>query len=278
MEKTLAYLGPEGTFTHSAAVHYQKTNNDKLLLKPFPTIRSSMLSIKNNQSDLCLVPAENSIEGHVNITLDVLAQEDNLYIQSEIVLDIKHYLLSYQNQLENIHTVISHPQALAQCQLFLQSSLSHARILEAESTASAVKQLLTEKDGWAAIGPVDCYKNYQVPIIKEDIGDYPENQTRFILVGNKPNLTKSEKTSLVLALNDDRPGGLYNILEEFTKQNINLSRIESRPTKKKLGKYLFFIDCEIGGFDNRLEQILDALQSKTSLLKNLGSYRTQIGG
>lgn len=273
MGKILSYLGPDGTFTHLAAMKYLNiVQNTKMNLVPFPTIRTALSSIKKDESHICIVPAENSIEGQVNVTLDFLAQEDNLYIQGEIVLDIEHHLLSYMEKAEDIHTIISHPQAMAQCQAFLQKALPHVEYIETSSTAAAVKELSAKKDGFAAIGSKESHLNYGVPIFLNNIGDYPLNQTRFIIVGKKPIAHATTKTSLVLSLKEDRPGGLYKILEEFAKRNINLTRIESRPTKKKLGKYLFFIDCEVGGCDPKLKQVIIAIKPATSMLKNLGSY------
>jgi prephenate dehydratase len=168
---------------------------------------------------------------------------------------------------------MSHPHALAQCRLFLQKVLPHANLIETNSTSEAVQKLSPERIGTAAIASKKTHFVYHVPILAEDIGDFAHNQTRFLVVGKQPNLLeKTLKTSLVLGMEKDRPGSLYNTLGEFAKQNINLTRIESRPAKNELGNYIFFIDCEAGHNHPGLKQVLDTLCNKTSLLKNLGSY------
>ncbi|MCR4440835.1 MAG: prephenate dehydratase [Peptococcaceae bacterium] len=272
MAKTLAYLGPEGTFSHQAALKCSKTG---ALPKPYPTIAHILSAVDKGEADFGVVPAENSIEGSVNITLDMLAHELSLYIQQEIVIDITHHLFSYTSSLAEIRTVMSHPQALAQCRRFLEKELAHAALVETSSTAEAVRLLSPGAEGTAAIASWDSHTRYGVPCLIRNIGDYPHNQTRFLLVGKEPCPSNNTcKTTLVLTLAEDRPGSLYEILGDFAKMNINLTRIESRPAKSQLGKYIFFIDCEAGSHHPGLQQVLENLPAKTALLKNLGSYTT----
>lgn len=278
-ELTLAFLGPEGTFSHLAAIKYQQNcashnaPRSHINLQPFSTIAQLLYAVEQGVADLGIAPAENSVEGSVNVTTDLLAHELSLYIRKEIVLDIKHYLLTHMTRPDHIHTLMSHPQALAQCRHFLQRELKNARLIETTSTAEAVRRVCLESDGTAAIAPWECHLRYHVPVLFSDIGDYSHNQTRFLLVGKDPcPCPATTKTSLVLALEKDRPGGLYEVLGEFARHNINLSRIESRPAKKELGNYLFFIDCEAGGGHPGLLEIMHNLKRKTVFLKNLGSY------
>ena len=273
---TIGYLGPEGTFSHQAALHCLQETGFGTNLKPYPTIPQIMYSIESNECQAGVVPAENSIEGTVNITMDMLAHDFSYFIQQEIIMDINHHLFTQMTSLEQIETVMSHPQALAQCRRFLREKLSHVKLVETSSTAEAVRLLEQNKKGLAAIASRQCQACYHIPILEEDIGDYTPNQTRFLLVAKTPSRTSdTTKTSLVIALEKDHPGGLYHILGEFARYNINLTRIESRPAKKELGNYIFFIDCAAGAGHSGLQQILDNLKASTVLLKNLGSYTTK---
>ncbi|PKM87406.1 MAG: prephenate dehydratase [Firmicutes bacterium HGW-Firmicutes-12] len=274
MTSKIGYLGPEGTFSQQAAIHQlESLPSDSSCLRAYPTIALLLSAVDSEDVQYGVVPAENSIEGSVNITLDMLANELNLYIHKEIVLGIKHHLLTYAPTLNKIHTVMSHPHALAQCRLFLQKKLPHANLVDTNSTSEAVLKVSSKSIGTAAIASKNCHLVYQVPILAENIGDFSHNQTRFWVVGKQPSLLeKTLKTSLVLSMEKDRPGSLYNTLGEFAKHNINLTRIESRPAKKELGNYIFFIDCEAGQDNPGLKQVLDTLCKKTSFLKILGSY------
>ena len=260
--QSLAFLGPEGTFSHQAACLFLKSSPlGAYRLRACPSIPHILYAVEKGEVAYGLVPVENSIEGSVNVTMDVLAGEQSLYIHEEIVLDIKHYLFSPMSSLEQIHTVMSHPQAIAQCRRFLEEKLDHAAIVTSESTAEAVHQVATScGEGYAAIGSLDNRELYNVPVLCADIGDYPHNQTRFLLVSKTAGSSKvTHKTSLILTLEKDRPGGLYDILGEFAAQKINLSRIESRPAKKELGSYLFFLDCEAGHNHPGLQKVINNL-------------------
>ncbi|MFZ5755219.1 MAG: prephenate dehydratase [Bacillota bacterium] len=275
MRKILAYLGPVGTYSYEAASRCLLAlgNSQEWELHALPTIPHILTAVAKGSVDAGLVPGENSIEGTINITLDMLAHELSLYIQGETVLNINHCLLSHSQDLREIHTVLSHPQALAQCRKFIQQKLPQAQCLPANSTAEAVQNLASMGPGTAAIASRNTQRFYNVPILVPDIGDYPCNQTRFLLVGRTPcPHSDTKKTSLVLALEKDRPGGLYEVLGEFARQSINLTKIESRPAKKELGNYIFFIDCEAGHNHPGLQEVLKNLEKKTALLKNLGSY------
>ncbi|MFZ5943730.1 MAG: prephenate dehydratase [Bacillota bacterium] len=277
MDQVLAYLGPEGTFTNQAACKSltHLINPGSWEIKPFQTIPHILNAIEEGEISLGVVPAENSIEGSVNISLDMLMHEVNLHILGEIILDIEHHLLSHERCLEDIQTVMSHPQALAQCRHYLQRYLPHATIVQANSSADAVLYMAKQGKGWASIASQNAHEIYKIPILAANIGDYPKNQTRFFLVGKESGKYLSlphTKTSLIMALERDRPGGLSEALGEFAREQINLSKIESRPTKKELGNYLFFIDCEAAIVESRLQRVLSNLSQKAALLKILGSY------
>ncbi len=270
---TIAYLGPEGSFCEQAAIARKKAFGSKnTSLVACTTIPGILYAIQEGIYSFGVVPAENSIEGSVHITLDILAHELNLYIQQEIVLDIEHHLISHSQDLQQIKTVLSHPQALAQCRSFLEQFLPDAELCETSSTSEAASKVSSGVSGLAAIASWNSHIIYNVPVIAKNIGDYKNNQTRFFVVGREPFKGPTTKTSLVLGMKKDRPGSLYEALGEFAKYNINLTRIESRPAKKELGNYIFFIDCEAGESDQNLKQVMCNLSGKTILLRSLGSY------
>lgn len=277
MKKIIAYLGPEWTYSHLAALRYlhNSPSPSSFTLAAMPTIAHALYAVDQGKADLAVVPVENSIEGTVNVTMDILVRELNLYIQGEIIVSITHHLITFASHLDKIRTVVTHPQAMAQCRNFLMNKLSHADIKEANSTSEAVSLLTPKEPEVAAIGSWDSHINYKVPIIASDIGDYANNKTRFLVISKESlPLAHTAKTSLALALDRDRPGGLYTVLGEFASRNLNLSRIESRPAKKELGNYIFLIDCESGHDNLLLQDALKHLESKTVWLKNLGSYNT----
>jgi prephenate dehydratase len=261
----IAFLGPEGTFTHEAASKI--TNN----LISYCSIPAVMESIQSNKHLKGIVPIENSIEGPVGITLDSLIHKFDLKINGEIILPINHHLLGKSaDNLLTITDVYSHPQALAQCQSFINDN--KFRTHHALSTASAAKNILT-MDNSGAIGTSKAAELYDLEIIKSNIQDADNNQTRFIILAkNDHEITGFDKTSIAFSIFEDYPGQLYNILGIFAKNNINLTKIESRPSKEGLGKYVFFIDF-LGHRNNKnIKKILYEINNKTPFTKVLGSY------
>ena len=217
---------------------------------------------------------ENSIEGSVNITQDILTFESEAKIIGEVTIPVKHSLIGKKNiKLNNIKKVISHPHATAQCRKFLSTNLKGAEVIAANSTAEAVKILKKENDDIAAIGTKTAAKIYDLEIIKSDIEDNKDNKTRFVFIGNsiQPK-TGNDKTSIVCFLKEDRPGSLYNILKEFACRNINLARLESRPAKKDLGDYVFMIDLDGHLHDENIFEAIEVLRKGVYLVKILGSY------
>ncbi|OGD35885.1 hypothetical protein A2V94_07695 [Candidatus Atribacteria bacterium RBG_16_35_8] len=272
-EKKVAYLGPPGTFTEEALDRLSKdaANIKKL---PYSTVAEVIKSVDRGEADEGLVPIENSIEGSVNITQDILTFESEAKIIGEVTIPVKHSLIGKKKiKLKDIKKVISHPHATAQCRNFLSTNLKGAEIIAANSTAEAVKILKREDNDVAAIGTKTAAKIYGLEIIENDIEDNKDNKTRFVLLGNKiQTKTGNDKTSIVCFLKEDRPGSLYKILKEFANRDINLTRLESRPAKKNLGDYVFMIDLDGHLHDDNVFKVIEALRKSVYLVKILGSY------
>lgn len=267
--KQIAYLGPKGTFTEEAASKLE----GKLI--PYETIYDILDVVNDGKIELGVVPIENSIEGSVGVTLDLLAHTYDLQIIGELILPIKHHLLTNPGiKIDDIVAIYSHAQPLAQCRNYLTKL--NKKTFSTTSTALAAKSI-KGKENLAAIGNKNLSKLYDLEIIDEDIQDVDNNQTRFIILSKTPiTPVKNFKTSIIISLKEDSPGALYNILGHFTKSNINLTKIESRPSKKGLGNYIFFIDFECGD-NNDLKNILNNIKTNISFIKILGSYKL-IGG
>jgi prephenate dehydratase len=262
----VSFLGPNGTFTHEAA----STVSDNLI--SYCSIQSVMESVMNDECSKGIVPIENSIEGSVTLTLDLLVHKFDLMIEGEIIIPINHNLLVNQGaKIEDITDVYSHSQALAQCQPFLEDMEVNKHF--SLSTAAAAKKVKGLNNS-AAIGTLTAGKLYGlIPLIK-NIQDNDTNQTRFIILSkNDHEPTGNDKTSIIFSLFDDaESGALYKVLEIFAKENISLTKIESRPSKEGLGSYLFFIDLEGHRLDDNISRILKEVKNKTSFFKILGSY------
>lgn len=273
IKKKIAYLGPPGTFTEEALDKFIKDISQVKKIS-FPTVADVIRSVDRGEADEGLVPMENSIEGSVNITQDILTFESEAKIIGEVTIPVKHSLIGKKKiKLDSIKKVISHPHATAQCRKFLSTNLKGAEVIAANSTAEAVKILKEENDDIAAIGTKTAAKIYDLEIIENDIEDNKDNKTRFVFIGNsiQPK-TGNDKTSIVCFLKEDRPGSLYNILKEFACRNINLARLESRPAKKDLGDYVFMIDLDGHLHDENIFEAIEVLRKGVYLVKILGSY------
>lgn len=240
-------------------------------LVSYCTIPKVMESVVSQECIKCVVPIENSIEGPVGITLDSLAHKYDLNIIGEIVLPINQNLIVNPGvTMEDINEVHSHFQAIAQCQKFILKN--NIQTHYAVSTASAVKSIIGEKSK-AAIGNAKSAELYGLEILEANIQDVNNNETRFVVLSNeKTEPTGNDKTSIIFSIYEDRPGSLYKILGIFEKENINLTKIESRPSKKGLGKYLFFIDFYGHCQDETIKNILEEIKNNTYFFKVLGSY------
>lgn len=263
----ISFLGPKGTFTHEAA----NIIGDDLI--PYCNIPAVLQSVADGETDYGIVPIENSIEGPVGVTLDSLAHKFDLKIYNEIIIPINQNLIvNPGTAMGDIEDVYSHGQAIAQCQRFISQNKIQPHY--AVSTARAAKDIIGDKTK-AAIGNAKAAELYGLEILKANIQDTDNNETRFIVVSKEDHeITGSDKTSIIFSIYEDRPGGLYNILGIFQKDNINLTKIESRPSKKGLGKYLFFVDFNGHKDDETIQKILDEIDKNTYFLKVLGSYPT----
>ncbi len=263
--KKIGYFGPSGTFTEEAALtvkgeHYA-----------FNTITEVFQAVKSGKVDCGVVPIENSIEGSVGITLDLLAHDYDLKIKREIILPISHNLLINPDaEIRDVKIIYSHSQALSQCRKYIEGEGFEMR--SATSTSAAAELILGEKSS-AAIGTRRAAQLNKLKITTSNIQDYKNNLTRFVIIDTEDHIkTGKDKTSIMFSLLEDRPGGLYEILGEFADKNINLTKIESRPSKEKLGRYIFFIDFEGHREDQMIRNIINIIKSKVGYIKIFGSY------
>lgn len=263
---TIAYLGPQATFTHLAAL---KRFGSQVRYLPCETIDEVFLEVEKDNADFGVVPIENSIEGAVNHTLDMFVDSD-LKICAQIILDVSHNLLA-RCAKEDIKNVYSNPQVFGQCRIWLQENLSGAEIIEVSSTTRAA-QIAAERKNSACIASLLAAKIYGLKIIAKSIEDSPHNITRFLVIGKTDvPRTGSDKTSLLFSIKDS-VGALHDMLIPFKKQKINLTKIESRPSKKKAWDYYFFVDLEGHREDPRVKKGLAELERHCTFMKVLGSY------
>ncbi len=278
--QTVGYLGPAGTFTEQAVTG--ESDLADLELVPFSSIVEVLRAAERGDVTFGFAAIENMIEGSVNATLDTLAFEsDELLIQREIVINVNLNLLVQPGvQLADIKHVRSHPVAYAQCRRYLADELSHSTIEATNSTADAARELAaTGRRDTAAIAPRRSAEVYNLEILAEDIEDHPENQTRFVLVGRNGIAERCghDKTSILIYQREDAPGSLVGILQEFAARSINLTRLESRPTRKGLGDYCFLVDCEGHIADEVVGDALRNIHMKQGNVKFLGSYPSIYG-
>jgi prephenate dehydratase len=262
----VAFQGEPGAYSQAAAVSFFKESIETI---PYPTFYEAIGSTENGRSEYTVLPVENSLEGSVGESYDLLLTT-KLNVMGEIYHRISHCLISLQD-LEKIDTVYSHPQALGQCRKFIQEN--HLKPIPTYDTAGSVKILLElNKDNIACIASRKAAEIYNVPIIKEGIEDNPNNYTRFLVLSNKKKeRTSKDKTSIIFAIKH-LPGALYNILEKFNANGINLTKIESRPTKSTPWEYNFYVDFEGHQDDNNIRDTLKRIQPDTIFFKILGSY------
>lgn len=270
----IAYLGPEGTFSHLAAQQYSKRLGKEERLSAYDNIYSLIAAVDKGEADMCIVPIENSIEGSINVTLDALAYDFNLYICDEHILPIQQNLMVKKSfKKEDIKLILSHSSAIGQCDKMLKQNFPHAEIKSVSSTAFAAKTAAESDGSTAAICSENCASLYGLDILYPACNDEDTNRTRFVILSKKQNfnVTEHDKSSVVFAL-DHKPGTLYRALALFDDANINMLKIESRPLKTELGKYIFFIDIE-GNIDNSsIYFALDLVRRNTLFYKFLGSY------
>ncbi|MDE2717245.1 MAG: prephenate dehydratase [Chloroflexota bacterium] len=267
---TLAYLGPQGTFSEEAAILYAPDSEHS----PYPSIRDAAIAAESRETEEAVLPIENSIEGAVNMTLDYLIHESTLSIVGEIVLPIRQCLIVAEgSKRENIVTVRSHPQALAQCRRYLETTYPNASLIASISTAGAVEEALNEGRNSAAIGNRRAAELFGATVLEAGIEDNPNNMTRFVAMGrNSPSPSGNDKTSICFGFDSDTPGQLYGVLGEFAERDINMAKIESRPTRHELGRYVFLADLLGHQQDEGVRDALSAVERRVSELKVFGSY------
>ena len=274
MVVSVAHLGPPGTNTEAAAEasvnRLAGETGQQALLCPYPSIAQTLQAVAQGLADLAVVPVENSVEGSVSMTLDTLWHLDTLQIQHALVLPISHALISCTQSLATIRTVYSHPQALAQCQGWLEQFLPGVELVPTNATTEALQHLEEDKTAGAIASP-RAAQLYNLPVLACPINDYSDNYTRFWVLSLQPSIGGSH-TTLAFSVPANVPGALVKPLSCFASRDINLSRIESRPTKRSLGDYLFFIDLEADVRSSSVQSALEELATHTETLKIFGSY------
>ena len=270
MRTRYAYLGPAGTFTAEAL---RTLGVEGLEEVPCASIEDVFATVERGDAEAGIVPIENSVEGSVNATLDTLAFDSSLTISREVVLDIHHALIAAPGEsLATTKTVASHPHATAQCRKWLAANLPGRPVEAANSTAEAVQRAVAEP-GAAAVGTRLAAELHGGVVLADSIEDFEGNQTRFVVVGRSTQEpTGDDKTTLALFLHEDRPGALLMILSEFAYGSINLTKIQSRPTKRALGEYMFFVTLEGHAEEPAVALALECLRLKLREVKVLGSY------
>lgn len=272
----IAHLGPSGTNAESAALQYAEllaqTTEQAPVLCPHVSIAQTLKAVAQGEADYAVVPVENSIEGSVTMTLDTFWQFPQLQIQAALDMPIIHAFLSVAPDIATIQTVYSHPQALSQCQEWLECHLPQVQLVPMKSTTEALQHLRQEPTA-AAIAARRAAELYDLPILACPINDHPDNCTRFWVVSAQPS-TGGSHTSIAFTVHDT-PGALVQPLQVMAERQINMSRIESRPTKRSLGEYLFFVDLEADIRQPSCQEAMAALQTATHTLRVLGSYTIQ---
>jgi prephenate dehydratase len=270
MTKRVAYLGPPGTFSQEALLLYERT----AIPVPFPSIPAIALAVSSGMAEEGIVPIENSLEGSVTYTLDLLIQESQLKIRYEVELSIEHYLVAMDGtDTTQVKAIYSHPQALAQCRRFIERCFPKAQHVASLSTAAAVEDMKNSSVPAVAIAPRVAAELYDVSIIAKNIQDNAHNITRFVILSQKDHPpTGNDRTSLCFSFAQDKPGLLHKALGEFAQRGINLAKIESRPVKGELGQYIFLIDCDGHRKDPQVGEALTNLGKMSSLFRIFGSY------
>lgn len=268
----IAYLGPPGTFSEEAVSRCDLARGGEGV--PFPSFADAYRALRRGEVDGALLPIENSIEGSVGATLDLLVGEPGPLIRRELLLAVRQHLLARPGTtVEDVTRVLSHPQPFGQCSRFLRERLPGAALLPTLSTADAARQVAEGEASAAAIGSRAAASRYGLAILAESIQDVDENVTRFVLLAQADEgSTGADRTSIAFTLNRDQPGGLYEVLGEFAKRGINLSKVESRPMKEALGHYVFFLDFEAHRLEARGADALAGVRARVHRLYLLGSY------
>ncbi|HXF00700.1 MAG TPA: prephenate dehydratase [Solirubrobacterales bacterium] len=278
----VAFLGPAGTFSEDAL--RAAVAGAEIDARPAPSVYEAIRAVADGDADRALVPFENSIEGAVRSTLDTLAFDaPSVTIAGEHDHPIANSLIAREEvPLDQIAVVLSHPQASAQCARFIREQLPKAEVRAAASTAEAVREVSANSEPWGALGAASAARIYGCVVLREGIEDTPENVTRFVWVAPAGTRADGEgpwRTTLVFAeLGDDHPGALVEALTEFSRRQVNLTRIESRPRRRGLGRYMFFVDLDGAEDDPAVAEAIEALRHKAESVRILGSYPVGVNG
>ena len=287
----VAYFGPEGTFTQEALIG--ATTGHSLEPVPYPTIYDTVMAVHFGAAQRALVPIENSLEGSVNATLDALAMEtEDVAILGEVVHPIRHCLIARTPlELAEIETVVSHPQATAQCARFIRTRLPGAQVLAGSSTAEAVRTVAEHEGPWAALGNRLAAERYGCHVLRGGVEDVAGNETRFVWLGpmgappggvgghesTDPPLGPWKTAVVFWGIGSEAPGWLVHCLAEFATREVNLTRIESRPRRQGLGRYMFFLDLEGRDIEPHVADALVGLRAQVEVLRVLGSFPAAVG-
>jgi prephenate dehydratase len=266
-----AFLGPRGTFSEEAAVEWSGPGAELL---PYPSFPMAAAAAERGEADVAVLPVENSIEGGVSVTLDLLLQGTPLKIRGEVVLPVRHFLVAAPGaRLDEIRIVTSHPQALGQCRRWLQERLPLAEQVAALSTAASVEEAAAGDGTIAGIGTLRAADLYGGSVLAQDLQDDSSNMTRFIALAHHDAApTGDDKTSIGFTTHVNVPGSLHGVLTVFAEAKIQLAKIESRPIKHTLGEYYFLIDIEGHREDPRVAAALDRARARCLTLEVFGSY------
>jgi prephenate dehydratase len=274
----IGYLGPEGTFSHEALSSSAQGAAGGAVLVGLPTIYDTVMAVHEGATERALVPLENSLEGSVNATLDALAFEtEDVAIVGELVHPVRHCLIARTHlELSEIRTVYSHPQANGQCARFIRTRLADASVVSVSSTADAVRIVAGLDEPAAALATRLAAELYGCEVLRAGVEDVADNETRFAWLARAGGETDGHgpwKTSLVFwGVGAEAPGWLVGCLSEFAFRGVNLTKIESRPRKQGLGRYMFFIDLEGRESDPPVAEAIEAVCAKTEAVRVIGSY------
>jgi prephenate dehydratase len=272
----VGYLGPDGTVSHEAVL--TAAGSETFELVPLPTLHEAVIAVHDGDVDRALVPIENSLEGSVTPTLDAIAFEtDDVVIVGELRWPVHlHLVAAGPLGLEEVRAVVSHPQATGQCARFLRHTLPGVPVLAARSTADAVRQVAEGfESGAAAIGTRGAASRYGCIVLREDVEDDPGSETRFVWIaraGTRPDRAPPKTALVFWGSGSAGPGWLVRCLAEFGEREVNLTRIESRPRRQRLGEYMFFLDLEGGADDDAVAAAISGLRAHADVVRVLGSF------
>lgn len=262
----IGYIGPIGSYSYDAANKYKSAEDE---LKEYKNIEEVISELEKGNTDICVVPVENAIHGAVVDTMDTILDVADIYIIDEVIVDVHHMLMS-KSKDSTIAKIYSHTQALEQCRRYLSEHYPDVEKIPVSSTSFAAELAQKESDT-ACICNESCKKLYGLEVVSDNIQDIKNNQTRFIVLSKNKNNRENKKTSIVFSTKDE-PGALYKILGMFSMAEINLTKIESRPAKTKLGEYMFFVDLEGDEKDPNIQFTLDNISKYCNIFRILGSY------